>query len=315
MTGIASSVAGFRRPDGTVGARNHVLVLPSVVCAGMAASAIAGDDAIAIVHQHGCDHVGEDAAQTSRVFLGLAGNPNVASTLLVGLGCETIQGRELYTDLSALAKGVEYFEIQACGGSAQTVVSGRSGLEDLVAGASRIGRSPAPPDAVVYGLATGPRVQTELLEALRERILAGGASLLVALRDLPPDLGNRWRAVPVVEYGAAAPAGLAVTFGVSSLSEQQTGLAASGAQVVISLVPARHAPTGTPISPVLSVATDRLTYEALHDDFDLDGSGADAGALSERIVGLAREVFNGRPTAAERRGAQEFALHRLTRST
>ena len=315
MTALAASVAGFHRPDGGVGARNHVLVLPSVVCAGMAASAIAGDAAIAIVHQHGCDHVGEDAAQTSRVFVGLAANPNVASTLLVGLGCETIQGRELFSELSALGKRSEYFEIQACGGSAQTVVSGRSGLEHLVAGAADIVRALAGADAATYGIATGPRIPVALLEAVVTRLLTTGATVLAALPEPVPDLSARWHTAPVIEYGAAAPAGLAVTLRASSLPEQQTGLAASGAQVLISLVPARHAPTGTPISPVVSVATDGQTYQALHDDFDLDGSAEDPATVAERISGLAREVFNGRPTTSERRGAQEFALHRLTRST
>jgi altronate dehydratase large subunit len=297
-----------------MGARNHLLVLPTVVCAGMAAAAIAQDDAVAIVHQHGCDLVGDDATQASRVLVGMAANPNVAGTLLLGLGCETIQGRPLLDELTALDKSVRYLEIQDCGGSANAVEAGRAELAMLVTTAEQIERAPSPASGLLLGIAVAGTVPDALVRALVDRVLESGASLIVALPGKVPDLPGRLSRAQVVPYGAAATSPISVSLAASSMAEQHAALAASGAQVIVSLCPSWQAATGSPICPVLAVATDSDTYEALRDDFDVDGSG-DPAAVAEDVLARTVAAFNGEPTAAERRGAQDFALNRLIRST
>lgn len=314
MSVVAVQLSGFPRPGGGVGARNHLLVLPTVVCAGMAAAAIAGDDAIVIVHQHGCDHVGNDATQTSRVLVGMAANPNVAGTLLLGLGCETIQGQPLLDELSALDKTVRYLEIQGCGGSANAVQSGRSELASLISDAARIRRGPSLSTDLTIGIAVGRTVPVDILQPLIDRVLASGASTIVALPEggayLPASLSGR----PLVAYGSRAPSGMSLSLSSSSMAEQHAALASSGAQVIVSVCPPGQAPTGSPICPVIAIATDAGTYAALRDDFDIDASG-DPGEVADEILARAVAAFNGELTAAERRGAQDFALHRLIRST
>ncbi|MDF2929643.1 MAG: uxaA 1, partial [Anaerospora sp.] len=57
---------GYRRPDGTAGIRNHVLVMPTVVCANQVARAISQNvkGTTWFEHQHGCSQLAPDAAQT-----------------------------------------------------------------------------------------------------------------------------------------------------------------------------------------------------------------------------------------------------------
>ena len=314
MTASAVALQGYARPGGAVGARNHLLVLPTVVCAGMAAAAIARDEAVAIVHQHGCDHVGDDATQASRVLVGMAANPNVAGTLLLGLGCETIQGRPLLGELTALDKSVRYLEIQNCGGSANAVDAGRAELATLVTAAEQINRRPWPASALLLGIAVAGTVPEALVRGLVDRAIDAGASVIVALPGAATDRPGRLASAPEIPYGAPATAPIAVSLVASSMAEQHAALAASGAQVIVSLCPPWQAATGSPICPVLAVATDHDTYAALRDDFDLDGSG-DPTAVAEDVLARAVAAFNGELTAAERRGAQDFALNRLIRST
>jgi altronate dehydratase len=320
MTARPDGLLGFARADGPAGARNHVIVLPSVVCAGLAAEAIAGDRAIAIVHQHGCDHVGVDAVQARRVFAGVAASPNVASALILGLGCETIQGHPV-TDLAVAAGGrAEFAEIQSCGGSARAVEAGHPAVSRLADEAARASRGPVPWAAFTLGVAASDASQhAATLDALAGLATAAGASLLLA-----PGEGHyrdgAFRHAIQVGYGERPAGPLSLAPHGGSAAEQHTGLAAAGAQVIVSLRGPRQAPLGSPVAPVISVAGDERTYLALADDFDLGpgpgpGTGAGAAGRADQLWSRAVSVFNGELTAAERRGAREFALSRITRST
>ena len=49
---------GYRRSNGRVGVRNHVLVFPTVICAAGVAEMISREvpGTVYIGHQHGCGH-------------------------------------------------------------------------------------------------------------------------------------------------------------------------------------------------------------------------------------------------------------------
>lgn len=89
---------GYRRPDGKVGVRNEVWVIPTVGCVNWLAERLArladaarppGVDAVvAFPHPFGCSQMGDDHERTRRVLAGLARHPNAAAVLVVGLGCE-----------------------------------------------------------------------------------------------------------------------------------------------------------------------------------------------------------------------------------
>jgi altronate dehydratase large subunit len=271
-------IRGYKRPGGGLGARNHIFVLPSVVCSGLAAYSIAGDDAISVPHQHGCAHVGDDSEHTEHVFVGVSANPNVAATVVVGLGCETIQGRRIAGRIRERGQLVEFLGIQAEGGTARTVARGRELVKQLRRAISGQERVSAPLAAMTLGLDSG---DAPFVQPLLER--AARAGIRVAFAD-----------------GKAGP-------------ELHPDLAADGAQVIVSWCADGEAPVGFAVCPVIAVAGDSAMYEALTDDFDLDGGGA-ADDVADAIISRAVEIFNGEPSASERRGAQDFLLRRLLRT-
>ena len=118
--------SGFARPDGTNGIRNHLLILPTSVCASDTASRIAAQvpGAVAIPHQHGCCEIGEDYAQTVRTLIGFGKNPNVGAVLIVSLGCEGIQAAPVEKELSATGKPAESVIIQEHGGTLGALQAG-----------------------------------------------------------------------------------------------------------------------------------------------------------------------------------------------
>lgn len=112
-------VMGYVRPDGKVGFRNHLLVIPSSVCASEVAMRIAShvEGAIALPNQHGCCQVGADMDLIINTLIGLGKNPNVAAVLVVGLGCEGVPTSKVAEEISKTGKKAEYIIIQHCGGT------------------------------------------------------------------------------------------------------------------------------------------------------------------------------------------------------
>jgi len=121
------------RGDRGVGVRDSVLVLPSVICSRIVADRIAEavPGAVSVPHDHGCAQIGDDKAQTHRAFLGVGSNPNVAGTVVVGLGCESIQSDEVAADLAEMGVPVRETAIQDAGGTEATVEAGVQAVTEL----------------------------------------------------------------------------------------------------------------------------------------------------------------------------------------
>ena len=131
---------GYRRPDGTAGIRNHVLVIPSVVCANRVARGIAQQvsGATWIEHQHGCTQLGADAELTAQVLVAHGAHPNVFGTVVVGLGCETIRAQDIAAAIKAKCpyKPVSLVIIQDEGGSVKATAAGVTAAHQMVTEAS-----------------------------------------------------------------------------------------------------------------------------------------------------------------------------------
>lgn len=314
MTGpITAPLRGYRRSDGRLGARNHILVLPSVVCADQTATLIGSEPGtVAVVHQHGCGQVGDDVEHTERAFLGFATNPNVGAALVVSLGCETIQGRRLANRIAERGQRLEFVGIQLMGGTFNTVDRGREAARRLRAELAADESVPGEMKDLVIGIATDGR--SELAERLTGLALARGASVVVALtggrsESWPAQSGPGGMAARVAD-GERAPAGLSVIENAGEGAEQHVALAVAGAQVIVSLRGPGRPPQGFATAPVLAVAGDAGIYAALADDFDLDGTATTAEEIWQRVI----DTFNGRLTASESRGARDFVLRRLART-
>ncbi|HWR30907.1 MAG TPA: UxaA family hydrolase [Negativicutes bacterium] len=131
---------GYRRPDGKVGIRNQVLILPSVVCANRVARGIS--QAVAgttwVEHQHGCTQLGADAELTARVLVAHGTHPNVSGVIVIGLGCETIRAQDIAAEIKKQCsyKKVATIIIQDEGGSVKAIGSGASIAREFVGAAS-----------------------------------------------------------------------------------------------------------------------------------------------------------------------------------
>lgn len=88
-----STFLGYKRSDGKVGVRNHILILPCSVCASDTTRIIASrvKGAVTFNNQLGCSQLGIDFEYTIDTLAGFAANPNVYGTVLVSLGCENAQ--------------------------------------------------------------------------------------------------------------------------------------------------------------------------------------------------------------------------------
>ena len=89
---------GYERPDGRVGVRNELWIVPTVGCVNAIAGAIARrcqdlkcDNIEAVVsysHPYGCSQMGDDQENTRKALAGLINHPNAGGVLVLGLGCE-----------------------------------------------------------------------------------------------------------------------------------------------------------------------------------------------------------------------------------
>ncbi len=131
---------GYERPDGQVGVRNHLLVMATCDCAYEEAKRIAAavPGAVAVGQYHGC---GADP-MIVRQMVGIANNPNVGATLLVGLGCETISVDLLAAGLQPAGKPLADVVIQRDGGSLKAIELGTRILKGMASQISGQRRQP-----------------------------------------------------------------------------------------------------------------------------------------------------------------------------
>lgn len=119
------SFEGFRRSDGSVGIRNYIGVVSSVVCSSVVTKEISEKvpGAIPIVHTNGCAQLGDDFKVTKNMLVGVSSNPNLYSALLVGLGCETNQISGLLESIPE-TKPIKGIGIQQLSGGDNTIKKG-----------------------------------------------------------------------------------------------------------------------------------------------------------------------------------------------
>ncbi|HTZ39311.1 MAG TPA: UxaA family hydrolase [Syntrophales bacterium] len=186
---------GYRRADGSVGIRNHVLVLPSVVCANRVARGISQQVAGTtwVEHQHGCTQLGADAELTRRVLVAHGTHPNVFGVVVVGLGCETMRAQDVAADIRREApdKPVHLVIIQDEGGSLKATAAGAAAAAEMVKEASTGKRTAIDASELILGTecggsdaCSGISANPALGVASDLLIEAGGAVILAETTEL-----------------------------------------------------------------------------------------------------------------------------------
>ena len=383
---MKTTFLGYKRTDGTVGIRNYVLILPTVVCASHVAKRISEEvqGTVSLVHEHGCAQNGEDKEQTKRVLTGIARNPNVSAVLVVGLGCETIGVPEVAEEIAKSGKPLETLIIQDNGGTLESISKGSRIAQKLVEYASQLKREEVGIESLMVatqcggsdacsGISANPAsgyasdlvVKAGGTVILAETTEMIGAEHLLAERGVDKDVSQKilWfvkrvedRAKAIgVDIRLANPAPGNIAGGITTLEEKSLGAVvkagtckinevvdygvkpsckglvimdspgqdtasiagelASGAQIV-TFTTGRGSPAGSPIAPVIKIATNSLMYSRMSDNMDVNAGTIVDGTetieeVGERIFDEILEVASGKLTKSEILGHREFSIDRL----
>jgi altronate dehydratase large subunit len=324
MPDSLAPLRGWAHPAGP-GIRHQFLVIPSVICAAQASltmvEGVAG--AVAIEHQHGCSQLGGDAHLTEQVLVGLGTHPNVAGTLVVSLGCETVQGAGIHRAIVGRGQRAEFVGIQQAGGTGAAVRAGREALDRLRAAAAsdpevtlgwaglRVGV-----EAAWSGLAPA---QAEVFSSVIDRLCHAGATVIQVVPVGERDAADWWkqrtrelpassRPEPLAYATRPAAKGLYLMDAPRSRIAQKTGLAAAGAHVILSPL-VEGLPAGCPVAPVahVGIAPYARPFAADVDVMlDEDPAAGAAQAILEAIGAACRTE-----TVLEALGTFEMAIHRL----
>ena len=112
---IPKSFLGYKRENGRVGTRNHVIILPvddiSNACAEAVTNNIKGT--IALPHSYGRLQFGADLELHFRTMIGTAKNPNVAAAIIIGI--EPKWTKRIVDEVAKTGKPVEGFSIEGAG--------------------------------------------------------------------------------------------------------------------------------------------------------------------------------------------------------
>lgn len=180
---------GFKRPDGKVGTRNHVLILPTCACASETSRIVASQvkGSVNIIMQAGCAEVKGNEDITQRVIVGFAANPNIYGVVIIGLGCENHSHKSVKASIEKVTnKPVVSFGIQDEGGTINTISKAVKAARVMAEDASKLTREPFDISKLMLGIECGGSDATSGLAAnpavgnLSDRLIDLGASAMIS---------------------------------------------------------------------------------------------------------------------------------------
>ncbi|HBH1687247.1 TPA: UxaA family hydrolase [Clostridioides difficile] len=180
---------GYKRPDGRVGIRNHILILPTSVCASDTTRIIASQvqGAVTFNNQNGCSQVHSDQQLTMDVMAGYAANPNVYGVIVVSLGCENCQN-DLVVDAikERTNKPIKTLVIQEEHGTLKTIEKAVRYAREMAQEASLLRKEEFPISELILGTECGGSDPTSGLAAnpligeLSDKIVDLGATSILS---------------------------------------------------------------------------------------------------------------------------------------
>ena len=154
---------GYRRPNGKVGVRNEIWIIPTVGCVNNIATTIERqaqkfktgtiDDIAAFPHPYGCSQMGDDQEHTRSILADLINHPNAGGVLVLGLGCEN-------SNIDVLKEYIgEYnpnrVKFLVCQESDDEVTDALKLIEELAAYAGSFHREPISCSELIIGMKCG----------------------------------------------------------------------------------------------------------------------------------------------------------------
>lgn len=203
-------MTGWRRENGRVGVRNHVVILPLDDLSNTACEAVAHNvkGTMALPHAYGRLQFGADLDLHFRTLIGTGSNPNVAAVIVIGI--EPQWTSRVVDGIRKTGKPVEGFWIEQHG-DINTVASASRKAKELVQWASELPREPIEisdlwvstkcgESDTTTGLASCPTVGNMYDKWIPKGIygvfgetseITGGEHLCKA-RAVTPEIGEKW---------------------------------------------------------------------------------------------------------------------------
>ena len=137
------SFFGYRRENGRVGIRNHVVILPLDDLSNAACEAVANNikGTLAIPHHYGRLQFGEDLELHFRTLIGAGANPNVAAVVVIGI--EPGWTARVVDGIAKTGKPVQGFAIEQHG-DIETIANASRTAKDFLHAASELTREQCP---------------------------------------------------------------------------------------------------------------------------------------------------------------------------
>jgi (2R)-sulfolactate sulfo-lyase subunit beta len=183
-------LTGYRRADGRVGIRNHVLILPvddlSNAAAESVARAIPGT--LALPHPYGRLQFGADLDLFFQTMIGTGANPNVAAVVVIGI--EPTWTERIASGIAETGKPVAQFSIERHGDLRILEMAGRRAAQ-LLQDASELSRVPVERGELLMSIKCGESDTTSGLGAnpatsvtVDRHIAAGGTVIFGETTEL-----------------------------------------------------------------------------------------------------------------------------------
>ncbi len=379
---------GYRRENGRMGVRSHVIILPIDDISNAAAEAVANNikGSMALPHPYGRLQFGADLDLHFRTLIGTGANPNVAAVVVIGI--EDGWTQKIVDGIAKTGKPVIGFGIELHGDH-DTIMRASKAAKEYVHWATELQREEAPikelwvstkcgESDTTSGCGSNPTVGNafDKLYEQGNTLLFGetseitGGEHLVAdrcrddevrkqfmfmfdryqemierhktsdLSDSQPTKGNIAGGLTTIEEKALGNiqkiGKKCIVDGVLDKAEEPTGpglwfmdSSSAAAEMVTLCGAAGYAvhlfPTGqgniigNPIVPVIKICANPRTVRTMSEHVDVDVSGLLSREMSpddagDALLEMTLRTANGRSTAAEALGHNEFVLTRLYES-
>ena len=331
---------GFNRPDGKVGVRNEIWVIPTVGCVNNVATAIAKqanafvkgsvEEVIAFPHPYGCSQMGDDQEHTRKILADLINHPNAGGVLVLGLGCENSNIDVLKPYIGDYDENRVKFLV--CQEHEDEIADSVEIIKGLIDYASKFEREPISVSKLVIGMKCGG---SDGLSGITANPLVGRFSDLLISNNQTiyenPSPGNKKGGISTLEdksLGCTQKSGSALVRGVLQYGDTvktpglnllsapgndlvaATALAAAGAHIVL-FTTGRGTPFASPV-PTMKIATNSRLAGKKSNWIDFN-----AGVLVEdktmeeetkALFDLVVETASGRQVCSEAAGFHDMAI-------
>lgn len=176
---------GYERPDGSVGIRNYVLVIPGGFLASKICDIVEGARTI-LTADTGSGRTSRDRETIARTLIGLGRNPNVASVIVhslhVGSAYPELTNTRIAEEIASSGKRVEVIEVTKEASTLRALEKGVQLAREMVLEASRLRRQPFDLSHLAVGVKCGASDTTSGIAGnpvngnLFDRIVAAGGT-------------------------------------------------------------------------------------------------------------------------------------------